>query len=977
MQGHDAGEVAAERPRSPPLAAAATAAATAAAAANAAAAKGILRDAAPLAPNHHTVAFMDPHHGANARREYRLEGSALTDTSGESDPLIFAKRPVLGLNNRSRSSFSTTCTSPTSEASLATNQTSAYTRTPSLCRSETEASDLAADDSVAVADEDDEERTAQPISLLTAALMAEDAVGPRRVSMSCGILRKETSDGAGEQSTDAAKVSFAGQDAQAKPRFVEPPRPSRHGFRRVSLPPPQAKGPRLSVSPEHYSEGPESPPRPLVFDAQAHASFLPSAGPSRLDEQKPAPAAATAQEQPARRRTLVFQDAEGVKERARARAVAAEAAAKAAARVAAVPEANAEAGPSSLKVHPSDVAETKRRSRSPSPPPAPAPIRPPPSQQAVVADRKLKFAASPSELRRSASTRASTTRLRRARPLSHKASESASSDEEGPYVDSVAAASSQRSNGGRPQPRRHRSGSPAPKKLGGPEMRRSSGKGRPRSPAPRGRVALPKSASSDVDADDLDYEEDDEGSESDDEEEEDDEEDSSDDYGEDSEAAAPVSTSPGGGAGVAIPSNSPRPSVDSHSHPTAFSHSDFEDEDGLGERATDADFGPSSYELPLVHSRQRSPNPWPISNHGSPLSFARGRLPTPALSDAEGLPSSRCPSRSMQRPINGAGSKDPSLSPSRSRSHLSPGPTTAKPVASRSFSSVDPRRCEPSTFASSEQALGGTSPPYAFASASAAAGGAGATAHSPDAWTMLRSCLESAMLSGDEQQQAQQSQSQSQQQQRWRRPAWSSARSTPGVRSAVMSPNRTTVPLDGGAGSSSRSNGNMLGLGQQQMHSFSTAALLDSSMASHAAANNGAVHTSSPSAGPSRCPSPVLTANGNGNGNGNGVSGGILAPPLKLDSDVESKKPSKPIRIDSHASPALLSREDGNLAGIGEEQARRMRRKEQQHQSQLRQPGYADEQHRLKKMKRREFRRATAAATAGCQEDEEDHQEED
>ncbi|PWN28883.1 hypothetical protein BDZ90DRAFT_230891 [Jaminaea rosea] len=880
-------------------------------AAAAAAAKGILRDAAPTLPPTHNVAFMDPHHGANARREYRLEGSAVTDTSVDSDPLVFAKRPVLGLNNRSRSSFSTTCTSPTSEASLATNATSAYTHTPSLCRSDTEVSDAPGDDGEEVKQEEEGQ---PPVSLLTAALMAEGAVAPQRVNIACGILRKETSDGNGgaeHQHHDSGKVSFAGQGApSAKARFAEPPKPARIGGRRVSLPPPQAKGARLSVSPEHYSEGPESPPRPLLFDAQAHASFLPPAGPSVLKaEGRASPPLEVRPEQPARKRTLVFQDAAGVEERARARAVAADAAAKAAAMMKGSERSGADAGPSSTKVHPSDAPTPPIRSRSPSPAQVPVSIHESMltqvsaklTEQVATTERKLTFAASPSELRRSASARRS---LRRPRPRSSKASLSISSDEEGrPYVDSVAAASSQRSGRAGP-PRRHRSGSPAPKKLGGPETKRGSGKGRPRSPAPRGRVALPRSAT--PDADDLDYEEDDEGSDDDDDE---DDDSSQNDTSEDEDGIgsykpeAPLSSSP-----VAI-APSPRPSVDSQSHPAAFSHSDFEDEDGTGERITDREVGPSSYELPLVHSRQRSPNPWPMSNHGSPLSFARGRLPTPAISDIEGASldrGSRRPSMTTShRTVSGGGAASgtplsPSLSPSRSRSRLSPIPV--KPAASRSFSSAaveatgsDPRRCEPSTFASCEQVLGGNTTtsgsPQQYVGA-----------HSPDAWTTLRSCLESAMLSDGEQQAP--SQGQQQQQPRWRRPAWSSARSTPGTRSVVLTPSR------GVSGEMAAPSSRSYALGQQ-LQSFSTAALHDSSAAA-----------SSSSAGPSQCPSPQL----------GGAGGAVLAPPVKLDSDTPSAttRPAKPIRIDSDSSTGL-SREEGHLAGIGEEQARRLRRKEQQH----------------------------------------------
>lgn len=571
-------------------------------------------------------------------------------------------------------------------------------------------------------------------------------------------------------------------------------------------------GPRLSFSPEHYSEGPESPPRPVIFDAHAHANFLPRILNSN-NQIEPA-------ESPKpRRRTLVFRDAEGVEERAKARQAAA---------LRSQTHSEAEIFDmeyqQGLKVHQFDLSPAQTRSISPTR----GPVRVQKlselngsAQQLRHAssgpERKLKFAASPNEL-----TSIPRGRLRRVRPRATPASLSASSDEERPYVDSVEAGSQsnlrqQRECGRhatRPSRLTVRTASPAPKKLGGPEKRRASGNGRARSPAPKGRVALPESLASSeseqhsVHGDELDYEEDDEDDDDGDEdqkEDEDEKEEEDEDLEEDEDqeenekqsqggskdssdhtkAVGRQRSSGNGSMSFVRRASSPHPSVDSISHPAAFSPSDFEDDGSDVERITDRDFaGLSSYDLPLLHNRQRSPAPlvMSFSNHGSP--FTRSRMSTPAISDAEGMaqPSRSTPGSRKGFVYSGRTSR-PSISPVcfRSVALAEQGAQSAAcSVDPRSFSSAaltTSKSCVPSVMPSPEHAHGGlsSSPQYALA-------------NSPDAWSALRSCLESAILAdGDTAPQGSDTAAGRHQGNHGR-----SAFSTPGLRSTTMSTSRLT-----------------------------------------------------------------------------------------------------------------------------------------------------------------------------------------
>ncbi|CAO1613279.1 unnamed protein product [Parajaminaea phylloscopi] len=800
---------------------------------------GCVTDTTPRVPSHlplaPSVAFIEPLANATDRHHRphlpRAARSALSDAPAESDILVFRKRLLL---SSSRSTYPcASCASPISDATGATKTSAGdgcHLRTPSLSRSETDSSDPALSSGLSAAGGGPSshrhclhQSTSKHnhVSLLSAALLAGDALPHESRARACGILRKGSGPGG---DWEHGKVSFASGDdhTETEQALRHHPAPRTLTSRRVSLPPPSV-GPRPSVSPEHYSEGPESPPRPIIFDAKAHATFSPTTRPPGAD--CGTSGADNAQAPP--RRTLIFKDADGVEERAKARRDAAHLCGDRAGPLLV----DADSGPPA-KVHPADLSPVHTRSPSP----IRGPIRVDDSPRsasgshpkfadiAAPAPRRLTFAASPNELK--AAPRG---RLRRMRPRPAKESTSSSSDEEQPYVDAIASGSQRsvrqtperlRSAKGSWRPQR-RTASPAPRKLGGPERRRGSGHSRACSPAPVGRVALPSSVASAQSeeegpaSDALDYDEDDE----DESEEEDDDDDQEDEDDDDEEAEEEVDDeddedeiAEGEGnsdkpverrrytglpracwsRGITanaqrrnVPTqgafprreSSPHPSVESISHPAAFSDSDFE-EDAVGpDGVTDREFGgPSSYELPLVHSRQRSPAPFMghYSNHGSP--FTRSRIGTPAISDAEGAMTSRSsPANGRAWGMSGAHSPRPSISPVRSRSAALTERTSTPLSSSRSLSAAavaTTARSGASVLQSPEQAHVGLS-------SSPSVG----LANSPDAWTALRSCLESAMLAGDQGFHRSNAP---------RRFGQRSGFSTPGAWSTVMSPSRLT-----------------------------------------------------------------------------------------------------------------------------------------------------------------------------------------
>lgn len=733
-------------------------------------------------------------------------------------------------------------------------------------------------------------------------------------------------------------------------QFVETSRPKRLGQRRISLPPP-GNGPRMSVSPEHYSEGPDSPPRPLAFDAQAHASFLPEARQPAPEERVPAKIVSP---QP-RRTTLVFQDAEGVGERARAREAVRS---REHATQMDQTSQNAEAGPSSktsvVKTASPSQADAIEQRHTPSP----SVSRSPPKST----DRKLKFAASPSRLSSQShkERQKGSDSLRARRSLRRQVkSASLSSDEEQPYVDSVAAKRhSTASNNSKvdgnaamsskvaPATAAARasdktnstrlSRSPAPKSLGGPEMKRGSGNARrTRSPAPRGRIALPESFATSsspersFDEGDLDYDEDDEDDEDDDNDDDEDngseggklnltseEEEDEDVYHDgaviDSDRNTEASSrhvqgnrSKGKYIGNSASErsrrgrSSPHPSVESQSHPAAFSNSDFEDEemDGAPRAWTDDDAhagaNPGSFDMLFVHSRQRSPAPFgSMAGAGSPLPYARSRISTPAISDIEGMGSgnSGVTSPRMRQQAQRKTSSNclgrPTLSPTRARSTgscLGSSPTAipAPPAslsASRSFSSNNAaqssRWAPPSLLASSEQAQGDVSgsPPLI------------SPYQSPDAWTTLRSCLESAILSdgdasgyenpGPRQQQRQQYESGARGNAPW------SALSTPsGIRSAIFSPNRFWSTDSGSMGDAAPQ------MPSSSLHPPSTSVAYQNSLQTWHP-SSASRSTRSRSEGVSACASPLLSPL-------RSEATGVLEKPLAAQSNSNSNGSSR------------------------------------------------------------------------------------
>lgn len=768
-------------------------------------------------------------------------------------PLVFAKRPTLRSGRSSFSCSTCGSSAPMSpvsgdEVTRFANVQGA--RTPSLSRSETECSEEGQHHRRMTSHpccahpqlwmmNDDQQPPQQPVSLLSAAFLAGGQYSPRKERQSNGILRREAAtsqDSHNVFEADSDEATRAPERAAQHTRFVEPPKPVRASSRRASLSPRRA-APCVCASPDHFSEGPlVSPRRSMLLSPSQDHSASTSPRMQRTDSN-------TAVDLPKPRR-LTFQDADGVKERAQAREEAA-AAARAANEDQRVDE--AEAGPSRKpsssrttsedlpKVHPCDLSPPSRtqspfavaalpRQLSKSVLEASQAMQSPVPR--VRSRSKLTFAASPSELKglrrgRSGGPTSSGGSLRRA-GKARLSTTPPSSDDERPYVDTVAtgripatayspAPPSKTSAGAKQLRRGRRGGSPAPKHLGGPEASRRTrdGQGRARSPAPRGRINIPESFDSvNTDEDDdvnrsLDYEEDDEEDSQEDDEEDDEDEIESDeadqsateaDNGHSGASLEEPSGSPPAAivAGQAIPRprpSSPHPSVDSESHPAAFSNSDFEEESN--------DAAVARAFIDAHSSTQPGSSDWSTSAAGaSPLPFARSRQQSSALSDGEWFTSGRRSSysRAGASPA-GVGSfhasrprHRPSVSPvppprirSRSSNLLlrgskqyasvvssQPSTTTtspldahrqsdqanpgSRPVTPRSFSATSMARCLPSLGACSEQAqaqsMSSTSH-HQLNSTVDHRPGQLCSGQSPDAWTALRSCLEAAVSDGD------------------------------------------------------------------------------------------------------------------------------------------------------------------------------------------------------------------------------------
>lgn len=766
----------------------------------------------------------------------------------------------------------------------------------------------------------DDSQAAQHVSLLTAALLASNESSHNKSQQvtspqgGCGILKRDAQSrsvsilSAGARGYDATETepettSKPDQNRPVgKPRFIEPEKPVRSTARRDSLPPLHRPAHRLSASPEQYvPERPTSASPPIVSPLQPTLRSLDSiASPSSeqtLGELPPAAdgvlhhrqhtqsnSAATPHSPPARKRALTFQDADEVRQRAANKEAPAS-------RNLAAGHSKTQTSvgvfqPTAVKLHTRDpiylasaqdrwhgassgsdfegarkVAEQSDNSKAKlqssdlqhrSSGTSPGGTTGPPDAQPAV-QRQLTFAASPHELKVS---RRPSQRMR----LQRTSRSPSSSDEEGPYVDAVAAQGSVRGSRLTTKPRRsasssfrrqeasakrpHRVGSPAPRRLGGSEVGgRGAGQGRPRSPAPRGKVLIPESFGSvysDEVADDLDYDEDDEDDDEEDSDEaEADDDDNIDDWsgrrkGRHTQRSSPhasgnfasrnastrqaaASTSPHLVAGDEIVrTSSPHPSVDSESHPAAFSHSDFEEESESAEReAQDEEDGshstkegyysPSSMENSYARDRSRSAHTTFSSLSNSPLPFARHRLPSTAVSDGEACssyprrtsfgPALRSRERGSMSP-HPTGDSRPDISrfrshlrfanawaaQGRSRSSGTPGATHGKgaqevgqlesPTATlsppafstRSLSSSAVARCAPSLETSAD---------CAQAHITEASGSVGANtsplldpsprrreseqrhaqhtgvARSPDAFTALRSCLETAFAADE------------------------------------------------------------------------------------------------------------------------------------------------------------------------------------------------------------------------------------
>ncbi|CAO1627185.1 unnamed protein product [Sympodiomycopsis kandeliae] len=704
-----------------------------------------------------------------------------------------------------------------------------------------------------------------------------------------------------------------GSRPAVKTHFVEPPKPSRSPSRRASLPPPSRKTTiKIVADPDHCSEGPESPTRSAVGGGGAGTTgnqiSSGSGSPVNSRTAKVRAESNTAQSgnepsAPVRKSALKFQDADEVKQRqvnreqqavpnvdhvqdgqqhvrhafAQGRSPAPGPSRLSGQQTAPVLKSSA------VRLHPSDAIYL-HSSRRPSPfserigpvtTDAPAvsashhehnaKTGSPTVKIDKAAERKLKFAASPHEVRLARRPSQRKKLLRTSRSPS-------SSEEEGPYVDSVAvhgsalsargrlsSSSLNRASRGEPSSRpKRRSGSPAPRNLGGSEVGdKGAGQGRARSPAPRGKVLIPDTCGSAesrsvIDEDELDYDEDDEDDDEDDEDEDTESDDDGaleqsgdrdeDDDEEDEQVerrsrrkhrgAVPSPPASANFASRSRPTSheravksaqaspttrtrptSPHPSVDSQSHPTAFSNSDFEEEGENVDRALDQE-AQARQELHLSYNARLSPrltdvdmagpsrsreDPTFSSLSNSPLLFARQKLPLSAVSDGEACsPGPRRTFRFGGRPAQGSRSPGfghfepqskahiryarPTGSPVRSRSsgvivnqtsHQDKGtmpgilsPPQQHPHQPRSLSSSAIQRCAPSLAASAEAARAHIEPAVSNPAqqtqtdhhhhhqhrshdGNSRAMSPSSTPHSPDAFTALRSCLETAFADDD------------------------------------------------------------------------------------------------------------------------------------------------------------------------------------------------------------------------------------
>ncbi|PWN22462.1 hypothetical protein BCV69DRAFT_292903 [Microstroma glucosiphilum] len=738
--------------------------------------KGILRDPFAAATTQHpltgqNVAFLDLPAGVTTRTQRSMTEGAQTS------PLQFNKRPTFTSARSSVSCSSCNCSSTFSPGSGDEAVRTRGNRTPSLSRSETEYSEGGV--STASQPQCHHALSHGGVSLLTAAMLAGEVSPRKQMKTACGILRREAQDTpVFETDSESAAGASSKQAIRSRPRFVEPPKPTRSRSQHKSPSPPPTSS-RASL-PRRSESSPSSP------RAKRSLSFLSPPLPlpeQPVPEEVPPLPAADARPQIAGRRRLTFQDAEGVEQRIKARSDAARAMSERSSEmpssadesVASRPLTSGHSSPVSTPATNSDMAgDAPVHSAVLLSPPASGKVfvaSPPQEEDHKVQarERRLKFAPSPHEL--VGLRRSSTVRGRPSGDRSPSGTSGLVSDDDlKPYVDSIAASSScntQRTFRAQGTKKPKRSLSPAPRHLGGSDHHRGSG--RARSPAPRGKVAMPRSVDSDdseeVDPDELDYDEDDEDDSDDTESDELDSDDGDDSAGSVLENEAldgrrDDQTGPSRSALIGqahLSSNLAATRLhwdnlpadeQALADPAAVPDFEFEEEGEEVERSRPSSETGSPYRSPFA------------STAASPLPFARSRVSSTAVSDAE-TPWPQRRQHPHSHSISAISSsmsnrpKRPSISPIRSkssavimsldavdpRSDLSLPASLSRslqrdisPSTSRSYSAAV-RRCAPSLLESTDQALAQPSSPPA-------------PSQSPDAWTALRSCLISAMGEG-------------------------------------------------------------------------------------------------------------------------------------------------------------------------------------------------------------------------------------